>query len=137
MELKSTQTITKTERSGSTSIVRGESGEYGQEHHHPLDINNATPHAVPGRLDAHVYHFETDSRTSTVTHLPSAFTRSFRRRRRRGVRRQFTQYSTNQSGVILPLLMLPGISGTAGSAARGPSGANRRRARAMRRLRRL
>ena len=56
--------------------MRGESGEFGQEQHHPLDINNVTQHAVPGRLDARVHHSETDSRTSTVTNLPSTFTRS-------------------------------------------------------------
>ena len=106
MEVKSTQTITKTERSGSTSIVRGESGEFGQ------DINNVTPHAVPGRLDAHVYNSETDSRTSTVTNLPSAFTRSSAAGAAAASDVTFTQLPTNQSGVILPLLMLPGITGT-------------------------
>ena len=108
MEVKSTQTITKTERSGSTSIVRGESGEFGQ------DINNISPHGVPGRLDAHVYHSETDSRTSTVTNLPSAFTRSSAAAAA-GVASSdgtFTQFPTNQAGVVLPLLMLPGITGT-------------------------
>lgn len=111
MEVKSTQTITKAERSGSTSIVRGESGEFGQEqHHHPLDINSITQHAVPGRLDARVHHSETDdSRTSTVTNLPSAFTRSSAAAASDVT---FTQFPTNQSGVVLPLLMLPGTSGT-------------------------
>jgi hypothetical protein len=106
MEVKSTQTITKTERSGSTSIVRGESGEFGQ------DINNTTPHAVPGRLNAHVYHSETDSRTSTVTNLPSTFTRSSTAGAGAASDVTFTQFPTDQSGVVLPLLMLPGLTGT-------------------------
>ena len=112
MELKSTQTITKTERSGSTSIVRGESGEFGQEQHHPFDIDDITPHAVPGRLDAHVYHSETDKRTSTVTNLPSAFSRSSAASAAAASDVTFTQFPTIQSGVVLPLLMLPGTSGT-------------------------
>ncbi len=110
MEVKSTQTITKTERSGSTSIVRGESGEFGQEQH-PLDINNITQHVIPGRLDTRVHHSEKDSRTSTVTNLSSAFTRSSTA----GAAASdvtFTQFPTIQSGVVLPLLMLPGTSGT-------------------------
>jgi hypothetical protein len=111
MEVESTQTITKAERSGSTSIVRGESGEFGQEqHHHPLEINNITQHGVPGRLDARVHHSETDdSRTSTVTNLPSAFARSSAAAASDVT---FTQFPTNPSGVVLPLLMLPGTSGT-------------------------
>ena len=112
MEIKSTQTITKTERSGSTSIVRGESGEFGQEQHHPRDINNITRHAVPGRLDARVHHSETDSRTSTVTNLPSAFTRSSPTANAAASDVTFTQFPTTPSGVVLPLLMLPGTSGT-------------------------
>jgi hypothetical protein len=108
MEVKSTQTITKSERSGSTSIVRGESGEFGQEQHHPLDTNNITQHAVPGRLDARVHHSETNSRTSTVTNLPSTFTRPSAA----ASDVTFTQFPTIQSGVVLPLLMLPGSSGT-------------------------
>jgi hypothetical protein len=110
MELKSTQTITKTERSGSTSIVRGESGEFRQEQHHPLDINDITQHAVPGRLDARVHHSETGSPTNTVTNLPSAFNRSSAAAAASDV--TFTQFPTIQSGVVLPLLMLPGITGT-------------------------
>jgi len=108
MEVKSTQTITKTERSGSTSIVRGESGEFGQ------DINNnITPHGVPGRLDAHVHHSETVSRTSTVTNLPSAFTLSSAAGAAAAASDvTFTQFPTIQSGVVLPLLMFPGTSGT-------------------------
>jgi hypothetical protein len=111
MEVKSTQTITKAERSGSTSIVRGESGEFGQ------DINNGiAPHGVPSRLDAHVYHSDMDSRTSTVTNLPSAFTRSSAAGATAASSDvTFTQFPTNhqhQPGVILPLLMLPGITGT-------------------------
>jgi hypothetical protein len=108
MEVKSTQTITKTERSGSTSIVRGESGEFGQEQHHPLDVN-ITQHAVPGRLYPRVHHSETDSRTSTVTNLPSALNRSSAAAASDVT---FTQFPTIQSGVVLPLLMLPGTSGT-------------------------
>lgn len=110
MEVKSTQTITKTERSGLTSIVRDASGEFGQ------DINDDfAPHGVP-RLDAHVYHSETDSRTSTVTNLPSAFTRSSATGATAASSDvTFTQFPTNnqqQSGEVLPLLMLPGITGT-------------------------
>lgn len=108
MEVKSTQTITKTERSGSTSIVRGESGEFGPEQHH-FDINNITQHAVPGRFDAHVHHSGANSRTSTVTNLPSTFTRSSAAAASDVT---FTQFPTIQSGVVLPLLMLPGTSGT-------------------------
>lgn len=110
MEVKSTQTITKAERSGSTiSIMRGESGEFGQD---PLEvINNITPHAVPGRLDAHVYHTETGSRTSTVTNLPSAFPHSSAAAAASDV--TFTQIPTIEPGVTLPLFMLPGITGTA------------------------
>jgi hypothetical protein len=112
MEVKSTQTITKTERSGSTSIVRGESGEFGREQHHPFDINNNnTPHGIPSRLDAHVYHSGTDSRTSTVTNLPSAFTRSSAAAAAASSDVTFTQFPKDQSGVILPLLMLPSITG--------------------------
>jgi hypothetical protein len=100
MELKSTQTITKAERSGSTSIVRGESGEFGQEQ---TNINNK----ITPRLD------ETDSRMSTVTNLPSVFTRSSPANAAAAASDvTFTQFPTTQSGVVLPLLMLPGINGT-------------------------
>ena len=113
MEIKSTQTITKTEQSGSTSIVRGESGEFGQEQDHRLDINNITLHAVPGRLDACVCNPETDSRTSTVTNLPSAFSRSSTAAAAAAAASdvKFTQFPTIQSGVVLPLFMFPGTDG--------------------------
>lgn len=116
MELKSTQTITKTERSGSTSIVRGESGEFRQEQHHPLGINDINQHAVPGRLDARVHHSETDSPANTVTSLPSAFNRSSPASATAAAASDvtFTQFPPIESGVVLPLLMLPGTAGKIG-----------------------
>lgn len=108
VELKSTQTITKTERSGSTSIVRGESGEFRQEQHYPLGINDITQHAVPGRLDARVHH------SDTVTNLPSAFNRSSAATAASASDVTFTQFPPIESGVVLPLLMLPGTAGRIG-----------------------
>jgi hypothetical protein len=108
MEVKSTQTITKTtktERSGSTSMMRNESGGLGQEEQE----HNIASHGIPGRsrLDAHVYHSETNSRSSTVTNLPSAFPRSSPAVPAAASNVSFTQFPTVQSVVSLPSL-LPG-----------------------------
>ncbi len=111
LEVKSTQTITNTERSGSsTSIVRGESGVLGQEHHPKI-----TPYAVPGRLDAaHVYHSETDSRTRTVTNLASTFPRSSAAAAAAASNVTFTQFPTIRSIVSLPSMLPPAASGRIG-----------------------